>query len=73
MLTAQTILTNRSEHLPAIASAFADTGNKEGFKRLLIPCAYYLDAAYQMRGLLARLYPEQATKVAEVVLKEPQA
>jgi hypothetical protein len=32
----------------------------EFFKRLLIPCAYYLDAAYQMCGHLAKLYPVQA-------------
>jgi hypothetical protein len=45
----------------------SSTGDKEHFKRLLIPCAYYPDAAYKMCGLLARLYPEQAT--AAVVRK----
>jgi hypothetical protein len=38
-------------------------------KQLLIPCAYYLDAAYKMRGLLARLYPEEASAVAVVMRK----
>jgi hypothetical protein len=55
-------------HLTAIACAFAETGNREGFKHLLTPCADYLDAAYKMCGLLVRLYPEQATAVAAVVI-----
>jgi hypothetical protein len=48
---------------------FAETGDKVNFKRLLIPCAYYLDTAYQMCGYLARLYPEQASAVAQVLSK----
>jgi hypothetical protein len=67
LLTAEKILINRNEHLPDIAAAFVETGDKENFKRLLIPCAYYLDAAYKMCGHLAKLYPAQATAVAEVV------
>jgi hypothetical protein len=65
--TAEAILTDRNEHLPEIAKALVEVGDRENFKRLLVPCAYYLDAAYRMCGLLARVYPEQASAVAEVV------
>ena len=51
---------DRNWYLSSIASWLAQTGDKANFKRLLIPCAYYLDAAYEMCGYLARLYPEQA-------------
>ncbi len=64
---AEVILTERNKHLPEIADALAEAGDKEHFKHLLVPCAYYLDAAYRMSGLLARVYPEQASAVAEVV------
>lgn len=65
--TAEAILTKRNQRLPEINEALAKSGDKENFKRLLIPCAHYMDAAYRMCGLLARLYPEQASAVAEVV------
>jgi hypothetical protein len=61
--------TYRQEYLPAIATALAEASDKENFKRLLIPCASYLDSACRMCGLLARLYPEQAAEVAKVVSK----
>ncbi|MEQ8385742.1 MAG: AAA family ATPase [Coleofasciculus sp. A1-SPW-01] len=67
LLTAEKILINRNEHLPDIAAAFVETGDKEHFKHLLIPCAYYLDAAYQMCGHLAKLYPTQVTDIAKVI------
>lgn len=69
LLTVEQIVIKRHEHLPAIAAAFADKGDKASFKRLLLPCAYYLDAAYAMCGHLARLYPEQATAIADVLLQ----
>jgi hypothetical protein len=65
--TAETILTEREWHLPKVAAAFVRIGDKANFKRLLIPCAYYLDATYSICGQLARLYPEQAAAVAKVV------
>lgn len=65
--TSEAILARRNKHLPEIADALVKSGDKENFKRLLIPCANYLAAAYRMCGLLARLYPEQASAVAEVV------
>lgn len=67
--TAETILTNRSKHVSNIAQAFVETGDQENFKKLLIPCAYYLNAAYQMCRHLARLYPEKAEDLANVLSK----
>ena len=65
--TVEAIITDRNKHLPDIALWFAETGDRVNFKHLLIPCVYYLDAAYQMCGYLARLYPEQASAVAKVL------
>ncbi|MEG3861793.1 hypothetical protein [Microcoleus sp. herbarium12] len=65
--TVEAIITDHNKHLPDIALLFAETGDRVNFKRLLIPCAYYLDAAYQMCGYLSRLYPEQASAVAKVL------
>ncbi|MEQ8972992.1 MAG: AAA family ATPase [Coleofasciculus sp. C1-SOL-03] len=67
LLTAEKILMNRNEHLPDIAATSVKTGDKENFKRLLIPCAYYLDAAYKMCGHLAQLYPNQLSDIAKIV------
>jgi hypothetical protein len=62
---------SESETKNEIAAALAEAGDKEHFKQLLLPCSYYLDAAYRMCGLLARLYPEQAAAVAEVLNGTP--
>lgn len=73
--TVERMLTKRNEYLPRVANALRGVGDVPGFKRLLIPCAYYLDAAYRMCGLLAWAYPEQVTAVAAVVStsdQEPQ-
>ncbi|MBD1866141.1 AAA family ATPase [Cyanobacteria bacterium FACHB-471] len=65
--TAEKILSGRNEHLPRIATAFVETGDRDHFKQLLIPCADYLDAAYAMCAHLIKLYPQQATAIAKVV------
>jgi len=65
--TLEAMLSDRNTHLRDLALLFAETGDRVNFKRLLIPCAYYLDTAYQMCGYLARLYPEQASAVAKVL------
>jgi tetratricopeptide (TPR) repeat protein len=65
--TTETILTERQWRLPGVAAVFVKTGDKANFKRLLIPCAYYLDAAYRMCGHLAWMYPEKAEEIAKVV------
>ncbi|MEP6487641.1 ATP-binding protein [Microcoleus vaginatus GB2-A3] len=65
--TTEMILINRYQHLPNVAAILAEIGDKQNFKRLLIPCAYYLDATYEMCGYLAKLYPEQASAVTKVL------
>ncbi len=65
--TLEAMLSDRNTHLCDIALLFAETGDRVNFKRLLIPCAYYLDTAYEMCEYLARLYPEQASAVAKVL------
>jgi hypothetical protein len=57
----------RNEHLPNIAVAFVDRGDKVGFKRFVIPCAYFMDAAYTIVEMMTRLYasqPEQVNQIA---------
>ncbi len=72
LLAAEKILVNRNKHLPNIAAAFVETGDKASFKQLLIPCASSLDAAYQMCVHLARLYhkKQNVEAVAKVVSGE---
>ncbi len=67
MRTVEEILSNRNIHLSGIASLLVETGDKNNFKRLLVPCAYYLDSAYNICGYLARLYPQNAQAIAKVV------
>jgi len=62
---AETILTDCNIHLPIIADVLAKSGDKKHFKQMLIPCAYYLDSACRMCGVLAWIYPEQAAEVAK--------
>jgi len=72
LFAAEKILVNRNEHLPKIAAAFVETGDKASFKQLLIPCASDLDAAYTLCELLTRLYPEKENveAVAKVAIGE---
>ncbi|OBQ30276.1 MAG: hypothetical protein AN483_06235 [Aphanizomenon flos-aquae MDT14a] len=65
--TTEAILTERNRQIPQIASHFVYTGDHSNFKKILLPCAYYMDAAYEMCGYLAKLYPEQASSVARVI------
>lgn len=65
--TAELISTDRNNLLWILATILVKVNDKENFKKLLIPCAYYLDAAYKMCGLLARLNPE--SKKIEAVAK----
>jgi hypothetical protein len=65
--TAEKVLINRNQLLCNIAAILVQLKDKNNFKRLLFPCAYNLETAYQMCGLIARLYPEQAELVAKVI------
>ena len=61
-------LENQYKYLLKLAATFVEIGDSDNFKRLLIPCAPFLDAAYEICGHLARLYPEQAAAIAEILL-----
>lgn len=63
------ILIKKNIHYFEIAQAFAETNNTDYFKRLMIPCAFYLDSAYKMVGKLADLYPDHAEEIAVVLEK----
>ena len=65
--TVEAIVTNRNQYLPKVAAFLVETGDRQNFKKLLIPCAFYLDSAYEMCGYLARLYPEKAEAVVKVL------
>lgn len=66
VLTAQSILTDRNRHLPEIAMALVEVDGNY-FKRLLVPCAYYIDSCYKICGRLARVYPQQGDAIAAFV------
>jgi tetratricopeptide (TPR) repeat protein len=69
LTVADTFLTERNRRLPELAARFAVANDRQHFKRLLIPCSYYTDAAYVMCGLLAKLYPQESTGLAEVFVR----
>jgi hypothetical protein len=52
------------------ARAFAEQGDQQLFKRILVPCGYFEQAAYLACGLLAGLYPEQVEALRRVLLNE---
>lgn len=69
--TTSAILIRRSEHLPSVAAALLEAGDREHFKRLLLSCAPDLNtnAAFRMGGLLAQAYPEQRSAVGRILAR----
>lgn len=65
--TALTIPTDCDVHLPKVAAALTEVGDRENFKQLLPHCANNLSAAYRMSELLAQIYPEQIAAIARAV------
>ena len=61
--TTKRIVEDRSEHLPRVAEALAEGGDRENLKRLLLPSAFDLKMAYRLSGLLAVAYPDQAAAI----------
>ena len=57
----------RETWIPQLAATLAATGDRANFKRLLPAAAEYLNAALEVCGSLAVLYPEQAAAIAGVV------
>ena len=67
LVTSEAISIGADEHLVEIGEALAKAGDKENFKQLLFPSAYYLNTSYQMCGLLVRLYPEKDRYIADII------
>lgn len=65
--TAAAILTDRQVYLTKIAVAFVEKKDIGSFKHMLVPCAYHLNDAYRMCGLLAHLYRDHATALAATI------
>jgi tetratricopeptide (TPR) repeat protein len=61
--TAEMINKSKEVHLPEIAEALLEAGDREHFKRLLLPCAHDPESAGKMFLLLLKAYPEQAASV----------
>lgn len=65
--TAELIIKSKEVHLPEIAEALIGAGDREHFKRLLLPCAHDPESAGKMFLLLLKAYPRQAGRVVERV------
>ena len=66
--SAKALVTNRSHAIPLVAMTLVESGDTGSFKGLLVPTAYYRDAAYRMCAVLARAYPERAGRIGEQLL-----
>jgi len=66
---ASAINLDQERHLYTILSAIieSESSKRDQFKRLLIPCAYYIDLAYRVCGFLTKVYPNQTSKLAEIL------
>ena len=56
-----------SRHLPEVAITLFNAGDVQHFKKLLLPCARYLGAAYQICGFLGKTFPAQAPAIRAAV------
>lgn len=66
--TVDAVVMGRASSISRVAAVVVEGRDKPAFQRLLHPGAYFLDAAYEMCGLLAHLYPDQASVVTKVVM-----
>jgi hypothetical protein len=66
---ARLILTACERHLPAVVDSLLLAKDRTGFKELLTPCAAHPASAWEVCGLLAQAYPDQASAVARVALR----
>lgn len=64
------IQVGHSSWLSSMAEVLVNVGDKEGFKRLLIPSPVNIDSAYSLCGLLAKLYPDHTKELLRVVHNE---
>lgn len=66
---AETILTDRSENLSDIAEALIFAGDIKNFKKLLIPCSFYLESAFNMCRLLIKSHPDKSQAILKIVIE----
>ncbi len=67
---AEQIIVKRNSMYSALAEIYAEAGDLESFKQLLIPCAHYIDVAYEMCSWLAKFYPEKSADIVRAVDKD---
>jgi tetratricopeptide (TPR) repeat protein len=65
--TAEKVLIDQNQLFLNIAILLTKLKAKNSFKRLLIPCAYSFETAYNMCISIAYLYPQKAESVAEII------
>ena len=65
--TTETILTDRGKYLSEIAKILIAIQDLDNFKKLLIPCSYYLESAFIMCESLVQLYPNQSQSVLKII------
>jgi hypothetical protein len=68
--TAERINVFQHIHLPNIAAAFAEKGDKVSFKKLFADCVYFENTADRVIGLVAKLYPDSALEIMELLLRK---
>ena len=71
--TAESILVGREKHVTEVAVSLGEMSHRAEFKRLLVSCSYSFDSVHQVCGTLARLYPEQARFISEVILSQEES
>lgn len=70
MRTSEEIHVKRVQYVPPIAEAFIDKADKVHFKQLLVSSTSDPDTLYRLCGLLARMYPENATQIGDLLRRE---
>lgn len=64
---AEEIQIRRHAWVAEMAGVIARVGDKENFKKLLLPASADLESAYEICGILAELYPDQAANLESAV------
>jgi hypothetical protein len=67
--TAEGALIEREKVFEELADVFVQIGDREGLKRLLIPCAQEIGSAHRLCLMLSKLYPEQLSGLIETVVR----
>lgn len=65
--TTEKILSDRGKYLSEIAKALIAVYDLDNFKKLLIPCSYYLESAFAMCESLVPLYSNQSQSILKVI------